>query len=89
MLVSDLIDHAEHKWKPCIINMLFNDRDVQNITIMPIIDEVNDDKHIWSFTPQADYSVCSAYQWKHSLIIVTCVWRETRQNFGVLKYQKR
>jgi hypothetical protein len=50
MLVSDLIDHAEHKWKPCIINMLFNDRDVQNITIMPIIDEVNDDKHIWSFT---------------------------------------
>ena len=63
MLVSDLIDHTEHKWKPTIINMLFNDRDVQNITIMPINDEVNDDKHIWLFTPQADYSVCSAYRY--------------------------
>lgn len=43
--------------------MLFNERDVKYIVAMPIIDEVNDDKRIWSFTPQGDYSVRSAYRY--------------------------
>jgi hypothetical protein len=63
LVVSDLIDHNAHVWRTNIINELFNARDAQTIVAMPIIDEVEEDKRIWNFTPHGEYSVSSAYRY--------------------------
>ena len=62
LVVSDLIDHNAHVWRTNIINGLFNERDVKTIASMPIINEVEEDKHLWNFTPHGEYNVSSAYR---------------------------
>jgi len=54
LTVSDLIDLNAHMWQANIINELFNERDVQNIASLTIINEVEEDKHQWKFTPHGE-----------------------------------
>jgi len=47
LVVSDLIDHNAHVWWRDIIKRIFNERDVQTIVVMPVIDEVEEEKNVW------------------------------------------
>lgn len=65
LIVSNLIDHSAHVWWTDIFERLFNERDAQTIIVMPIIDEEEEEKHVWNFKPHGEYSVSSIYRRTH------------------------
>jgi len=43
MMVSELIEENENEWKTDVIKEVFKERDVENILVMPIMDEMGVD----------------------------------------------
>lgn len=48
MMVSYLMEKNNSEWKTDIINELFNEKDVDNILAMSIMDEMGEDKQCWN-----------------------------------------
>lgn len=48
MMVSYLMEKNNSEWKTDVINELFNEKDVDNILVMSIMDEMGEDKRCWN-----------------------------------------
>ncbi|OMO91045.1 Endonuclease/exonuclease/phosphatase [Corchorus capsularis] len=62
MIVKDLINFERRCWKENVIRAFFNQTDIKTIKKIPIGSEQIDDRIIWHFTRDGNYSVKSGYK---------------------------
>jgi hypothetical protein len=61
MCVHDLMEEGCREWRRSAIFEYFNERDAQNMLIIPLFGDMKEDAPSWKFSGSGEYSVKSAY----------------------------
>jgi len=67
--VADLMDSVGTSWNWDLIGEIFNDRDKDAIAKLALINREGEDKLIWKFDRQGNYTVKSAYRYAMETLV--------------------